>query len=141
MIKTYILGTGFLSNNLRKKVNNSKIYSATDFVKNLKKIDDNKKFNLIINTFYSSRKLNKIQSYENFVKKSLSEVSIVIDKIGKKKINKIIYTSSSSVYGSVNNNIKIDDSNNRYAYSSLKLSAESLLKNFCDKKKIKLIIC
>ena len=90
MIKTYILGTGFLSNNLRKKVNNSKIYSATDFVKNLKKIDDNKKFNLIINTFYSSRKLNKIQSYENFVKKSLSEVSVVIDKIGKKKINKII---------------------------------------------------
>tara|TARA_Y100000590_G_scaffold252145_1_gene283125 strand:- start:132 stop:2354 length:2223 start_codon:yes stop_codon:yes gene_type:complete len=141
MIKTYILGTGFLSNNLRKKVNNSKIYSATDFVKNLKKIDDNKKFNLIINTFYSSRKLNKIQSYEIFVKKSLSEVSLVIDKIGKKKINKIIYTSSSSVYGSVNNNIKVDDSNNRYAYSSLKLSAESLLKNFCDKKKIKLIIC
>ena len=107
MIKTYILGSGFLSNNLGKKVKNSKIYSAIDFVKNLKKIDDNKKFNLIINTFYSSRKLNKIQSYENFVKKSLSEVSVVIDKIGKKKINKIIYTSSSSVYGSINNNILV----------------------------------
>ena len=51
-----------------------------------------------------------------------------------------MYTSSSSVYGSINNKIKILDQNNRYIYSSTKLSCEMLLK-FFNKSKIDLDIC
>ena len=142
MIKTYILGTGYLSNNLKKKIINSKIYSAEDFKKNLTGINkNNKKFNLIINTFYSSRKLNNIQSYKNFIKKSILDLAEFLDKINPNKINKIIYTSSASVYASINSKININDRNNRYIYSSLKLSAETLLKNYCNKRTINLSIC
>ena len=120
MIKTYILGTGYLSNNLKNKIFNSKIYDTEDFKKNLKEINkNNKKFNLIINTFYSSRKLNNIQSYKNFIKKSILDLAEFLDKISPKKINKIIYTSSASVYASVNSKININDRNNRYIYSSV----------------------
>ena len=64
-----------------------------------------------------------------------------MDKINPKNIKKILYTSSSSVYGSINNKIKILDQNNRYIYSSTKLSCEMLLKNFSNKSKIDLDIC
>ena len=43
MIKTYILGTGYLSNNLKKKILNSKIYDTENFKKNLKEINNNNK--------------------------------------------------------------------------------------------------
>ena len=56
-------------------------------------------------------------------------------------VNKIIYTSSSSVYGSLNSKLNIPDRNNRYIYSSFKISAENLIKNFCNKKKINFDIC
>ena len=64
-----------------------------------------------------------------------------MDKINPKNIKKILYTSSSSVYGSINNKVKILDQNNRYIYSSTKLSCEMLLKNFSNKSKIDLDIC
>ena len=56
-------------------------------------------------------------------------------------VNKIIYTSSSSVYGSINSKLNIPDKNNRYIYSSFKISAENLIKNFCNKKNINFDIC
>jgi hypothetical protein len=56
MIETYIIGSGFLSDNLKKKITNSKIYSAKDFKKKITTINKKKKINLIINSFYASRK-------------------------------------------------------------------------------------
>ena len=138
MIKTFILGSGYLSKNLKSKIPNSSIFTIDEFIS--VKIKEKKKFNLIVNSFYSSRKLEKITSYNKFVYKSLSEISFLIDSLNPKSINKIIYTSSSSVYGSINNKIDINDKNNRYIYSSLKLSAETLLKNYCNSRKIPLII-
>ncbi len=142
MIKNIILGTGYLSSNLIKKIENSKIYSSKDFKREIYKFNKSKyKINLIINSFFSSKKLNKVSSYREFVKKTVIEISEVIDNIDPKIINKIIYTSSSSVYGSLNNNLSFEDKNNRSVYSSFKLSAESLVKNFSSLHKINLSIC
>ena len=58
----------------------------------------------------------------------------------QKKIKKIIYTSSASVYGSVNELHYSSDNNNKTLYSSAKLLNEALLNNFCQKKSIQLII-
>ena len=114
MINNIILGTGYLSSNLRKNVKTSKVYSYTEFKKELKKFNKKKnKINLIINSFYSSKKLNNINSYKDFVKKSISEVSEVLDEIDVRIINKVLYTSSYSVYGSLNNKISFKDKNNR----------------------------
>lgn len=142
MTKTYIIGTGYLSKELVKEIPNSEILNAKIFIKQIKSINKaQKKFNLIINSFYSSRKLNNLYSYKVFIDKSLSEIAEIFDKIEPKKIKKILYTSSSSVYGSINDKIKISDQNNRYIYSSTKLSGEILTKNFVNRFKINLDIC
>ena len=142
MSKTYIIGTGYLSDELAKEIPDSKIFKARNFIKKISLINSSKeKINLIINSFYSARKLNDLYSYKIFVEKSLSEIAEILDKINPKNIKKILYTSSSSVYGSINNKIKILDQNNRYIYSSTKLSCEMLLKNFSNKSKIDLDIC
>jgi len=142
MIKTYIIGTGYLSNELKKEIVNSEIVSAQSFIKVVSLINKSKKkINLIINSFYSSKKLNDLYSYKIFIEKSLLEIGEILDKINPKKIKKILYTSSSSVYGSINNKIKILDQNNRYIYSSTKLTCEMLLKNFSNKSEIDLDIC
>jgi nucleoside-diphosphate-sugar epimerase len=142
MINTCIIGTGYLSNNLKKKISGSKIYSAKDFINIICLVNKKKKkINLIINSFFSANKLNDLKSYEEFVNKSIFEISKILDLLNPKIINKIIYTSSSSIYSSVNNEIELKDHNNRNLYSAFKIASESLLKNHCNKKKIPLNIC
>ena len=106
MSKILIIGTGYLSEKLSKQIIGSKIYSASKFKKNLSLINKSKKkIKLIINSSYSSRKLNNLISYKIFIEKSILEISEILDSINPKLIEKIIYTSSSSVYGSINNKI------------------------------------
>ncbi|MDC0394054.1 polysaccharide biosynthesis protein [Candidatus Pelagibacter sp.] len=142
MIKTYIIGTGYLSSKLSKKIKNSEVISADIFLKQISKINSKSdKFNIIINAFYSSKKLHNIKSYKLFIKKSLLDIASIFDVINSSLINKILYTSSSSIYGSINNYKIFKDENNRYIYSSLKISAENLIKNFCVKNQIYFDIC
>ena len=141
MIDTYIIGTGYLSEHLQKKIANSKIYSSQLFLKNIGNINKKKKINLIINSFYSAKKLGKLDSYEKFVRKTVFEISKIFDLLNHKIINKIIYTSSSSIYGSLDSNVNLKDDNNRKIYAAFKISSEYLVKNYCSKGKIQLNIC
>ena len=95
-MKTYIIGKrSNLSIELYKKIKKSKIISSEEF-KNLKL---ESKSNLIINNFFPSSKISKLNNYNEFINLSLSNLTKALDKIEIKKINKIIYSSSSSVYG------------------------------------------
>lgn len=141
MTFTYILGSGYLSDNLRKKIVSSKLFSAKDFIKNIENINKKKKINLIINSFYSVNKLNYFNSYKFFINKSIYELSKILDLLNPSIINKIIFTSSSSVYGLITNHKDAAEYNNRGIYASLKLSVESMIKNFCYKNNVKLSIC
>lgn len=135
-MKTIILGKeSNISNHLSKKFK-LEVYSIKEFIKNYKNFK-NKNLNLIINSFYPSSKLNSIDSYYSFCEKSLLELSKLLDVINYKKVNKIIYTSSSSVYNLKSNNIKYF---NRNFYASFKLSSEEMLKKFCVEKKIDIIL-
>ena len=141
-MKTIILGkNSYLSTNLKKSIINSEIYSLGD--DNIKKVNFYN-CNIVINSFYSSLKLEKIDSYQDFIKRSLYDLSIFLDQIKGKKIRKIIYSSSSATYNLIDDNrlsIKnFNDERNRNIYSSTKLSAENLIKNFCTKNKIKFCI-
>ena len=132
-----ILGKrSYLSLELKKKIKNTNIFSLEKFP--YEEIGD-KKYNLIINSFYSSLDLKEIKSYEKFFKKSLYELSIFLDNFPTKKINKILYTSSSSIYNSVND-YDLEDSRNRIIYSTTKFAAENLIRNFSKKNKIKFCI-
>ena len=121
-MKTLIFGKkSYLSDYLKKSITNSKVYSLSEKNLDLAEFENS---NIIINSFYSSLKLEKIDDYELLIKKSIFELSKLLDKIKKKKINIIIYTSSSSIYNSFNENI-FKDERNRKVYAALKIAAEN----------------
>ena len=109
----------------------------------IKKINQNKKVNLDFNNFFSSSKLNvlKYQDYDEFKKLSIQPILDLFKNINVKKINKIIYTSSSSVYGLTENlNSETKDKLNRELYSSFKLACEKIIVNFANKNNKKYYI-
>ena len=136
-MKTFIFGKkSYLTNKLHENLKNSFVYSLGD--DEIKKINFNDS-NIIINSFYSSLYLDKINNYEDFINKSIFEVSKFLDILKNFKINQIIYSSSSSIYNSINEE-DFSDERNRKLYASTKYNVENLIKNFCQKKKIKLCI-
>ena len=136
-MKILILGKkSYLSEKLHESFKDSKLYSLDD--KNLKNIEFKNRI-IIINSFYSTLHLEKLNNYELFYKKSIYDLSKFLDLISKKKVKKIIYTSSSSIYNSINENDLADD-RNRKIYSSTKYAAENLIKNFCSTNSINFCI-
>ena len=104
----------------------------------LNKIKNFKKINLIFNNFYPSKNLNKLnhKNYKIFCELSLEKISLIFQKIPSHKINKIIYTSSASIYRiSENLSHPKKDNFNRELYSSFKLAAEKLIINYANKMK------
>ena len=118
-----------LSQNLRNKLQNSYVISSEEII-NLK-LDLNKnvgRINLIINSFYPSIKLQNPIDYNEFIEKSLLILTKILNYFELKRINKIIYTSSSSIYN-LNNNFNLYGSklSNREIYSITKLLCEKIL--------------
>ena len=72
---------------------------------------------------------------------SLEKISMILQKVPSFKINKIIYTSSASVYRVPENlSSQENDKFNRELYSSFKLAAEKMILNFANRKKKKYYI-
>ena len=131
-----------LSNELNKNIQNIILIPT----KQIEKLDNilkkNEKSTIIYNTFCKSTLINgfidpKIYSYYSF--DNLSEF-IKVCLRNESKINQIIYTSSSSLYG--NNQLANEESrcNILNIYASFKLSSELLLKKYILPSKIKLLI-
>lgn len=144
MTKTIIIGKkSSLSNSLKKNVKNCEIVSQNEnFVLKLKKIKS-KKVNLIFNNFFPATKLNTLTSndFDKFSKFSIHILSQILSNLDNKKISKIIYSSSSSIYNISKNISSIKHDNlNRALYSSFKLSAEKLIKNYSIKNKVNFFI-
>ena len=130
-IKNIIVGKrSNLSHELNKFISNSIIVNANEF----KKIQQRERFNLILNHFYSSSKLKSNFSLELFFKKTLIDTIKILEIVNKKKINKIIYTSSCSV------NFKDDGIENmalgKFLYKNTKILNERIIINFCETNKI-----
>lgn len=113
--------------------------SEIDKNKIFKKIDKKKKYSIIINSFYPSAKLNNFKNYEDFYQNSLLSLSKFLDLINRIKIEKIIYSSSSAVYNSLNSKLISEKDLNRKIYSTTKIAAENMLSNFCTKKNISFV--
>jgi len=146
MIKNIILGKeSLLTKNLIKK----NLFSSTFSVRNisavteiLNEINKYKKVNIILNNFYPSAKIKELkrQDYVKFYDQSLLFNARLFSKIDPRKINRIIYSSSSSVYNSVGTDYKFSDSGNKLLYSSTKIAAENLIYNFASIHKISFVI-
>jgi len=140
MINVIIGKDSPLTQELSRHIKNLIVLSGRD--KNLLlKLNKLNKFNVIFNNFYPSKFLNKLDfNYTEFYQNSLIINANILDCIDPKKINKIIYSSSSSIYGSFNDSSVLDESINKRIYSSIKSANENLFISFCVKNKIQYII-
>ena len=112
-MKTIIIGKeSLLTKHLKLKIKNSivfssrseeEIYEIVDFINNSKK-----KINLIMNNFYPSAKINQLNNldYIKFYEQSIVSNARIFSSIDPKKINRIVYSSSSAVYNSIRKDYK-----------------------------------
>tara|TARA_B100001057_G_C22860473_1_gene954329 strand:+ start:1835 stop:4084 length:2250 start_codon:yes stop_codon:yes gene_type:complete len=146
MIQNIIIGkNSFVTLHILKYLKNSKVYSANDsnIEKLIKEVNKFKKINIIFNNFFPSNSLNKLslKDYGKFCYLSINRTIILLKNIKSSKINKIIYTSSSSVNDiALNLNNTNKDNFNRELYSSFKLAVEKLISNYANKKNKKYYI-
>ena len=133
-MKTVILGKrSNLTSCLKKTLRNPIVLGKNEIIEaNIKKLPN--KFNLIINTFHPSNQLSSINNFETFFQNNFIYISKFLDSITHARINKIIYTSSSSVYGDIK-----DYKNIRNLNALSKLLVENYLLNINSLRK-KLII-
>jgi len=144
MTKNIIIGkTSKLTLSLKSKIGSAKIISSNKINYEMLKSDKSEKVNYIFNNFYPSYKLNQLKpnEYKKFVELSLVKLTEILSNLKTKNINKIIYTSSASVYSLSEqlDEFKLDK-NNRKIYASFKYSAEKIVENFCRIKKINFYI-
>jgi len=140
MIKNIIFGKrSNLTSSIIERINNHRVISSSKY--NLAQLNllNSGKNNYIFNNFYPSFKLNSLNhyDYENFLQLSLSDLVQILSNLKIKNINKIIYTSSASVYGIADNlkNFELDKYN-RKVYAAFKYSSEKIIENFCRPNKI-----
>ena len=142
MINIIIGKDSNLTKALTKKLLNTKVFSARDpkLIDKIKLLNNYKKINLIFNNFYPANRINNLNhsNYFDFYKQSLLINSEILQNINKNKIKKIIYTSSSSIYGSINENF--EENVNRKIYTSTKIANENLFISFCKQNAIQYII-
>lgn len=139
MITTLIIGKeSNLSRQLEAKISNSTLLSAREIRENLELLlkYKNQKINIIFNNFQSSTQLNNLKNSSEYIANAILTTSLILDYFKKSDINKIIYTSSSSVYG---NNILCSEEDAvkpLNLHSSLKIANEKLIEKFCTDKEI-----
>ena len=130
----------YITQALTKFIRNAEIFSANELNKiNIEDIRSKKKINLIFNNFYPSKKLNNLtfRDYSEFEKLSIQKLTHILSKISPKKINKIIYTSSASIYRLAENvDSEKKDEFNRELYSAFKLASEKIILNYCSKNNL-----
>jgi len=138
---TIIIGKNSnLSKELSKNIENVILVSSLDVIDGLSgiSIPKDEKVNIIFNNFQTATKLNSIENPIEYIERSIGVTAKVLDYIKSSScnINKIIYTSSSSVYG---NNIlchEQDELKPLNLHASLKISNEKLIEKFCIENEI-----
>lgn len=90
-----------------------------------------KRISVIFNNFQPSTELGNIESYSDYIQSAILATSRVLDYFSKEQIVKIIYTSSSSVYGDNSLCKESDDVNIMSLHPALKFSNEKMIENYC----------
>lgn len=133
-----------LSHQLGKKLENVVLISAKDISNNITILAPylGQKVNIIFNNFQMATKLGDVSNPANYIGYSIGTTSKVLQYIKENNIqvNKIIYTSSSSVYG---NNIlckETDELKPNSLHAALKVANEKLISQYCVDNKIEYTI-
>lgn len=142
MRKVIIIGKNSnLTNKLSNKLLDCNILSSREILSSSKILNELKEqldINIIFNNFQAAINLNKFDNLESYISNSIVVTSRILDfiKNNRIKVNKIIYTSSSSVYG---NNILCNENDElkpMNLHASLKVANEKLVEKFCMENSI-----
>lgn len=142
MRKVIIIGKNSnLTNKLSNKLLDCNILSSREILSSSKILNELKEqldINIIFNNFQAAINLNKFDNLESYISNSIVVTSKILDfiKNNRIKVNKIIYTSSSSVYG---NNILCNENDElkpMNLHASLKVANEKLVEKFCIENSI-----
>ena len=127
-----------LSNVLQQKIDNIILISARDILANIEILAPYKKLKirLIFNHFRPSTQLNNIQNYTQYMQQAIVSTSMILDYLSPTLIEKIIYTSSSSVYGSNRLCQESDILKPINLHASLKISKEKIIESYSQKYNI-----
>lgn len=134
MPTTIIIGQNSnLSQELSKKIVDCVLVSSRALSRKIDHLSPfrNKNIKIIFNNFQTATALNTLASSTAYIENSILTTAKVLDYFKGEKIVKIIYTSSSSVYG---NNILCKETDILEALSlhaSLKISNEKLIEKYC----------
>lgn len=129
-----------LSQRLNQRINNCILISSEnfeiEFLNTLKYID--KPCSIIFNNFQNSTLLNDYSRLDKYIESSILITSKILTLLSKSNVivSKIIYTSSSSVYGNNKFCSEKDDTKPMSLQAALKFANEELIKSFCLLNKI-----
>ncbi|WP_345980687.1 SDR family oxidoreductase [Sulfurimonas sp. HSL3-2] len=132
---TLIIGKNSnLSNALYSKVKNCFLISSRELLENIDILSrfKDRRVNIIFNNFQQAIQLNNLENASSYITNSILITAKVLDYFKTVDINKIIYTSSSSVYG---NNIlcnEKDELKPMNLHASLKVANEKLIEKYCN---------
>lgn len=129
-----------LSQHLLGAIENSVSVSASDAVRYLAQFDwhNHQPVNLILNQFQPATKLGDLSNPIDYINNAIVSSAKILHSIESQasNINKIIYTSSSSVYGNNPACKETDAPAPISLHASLKLANEKLVSSFCDQHAI-----
>jgi len=135
-----VIGRGSnLSKELEKNLENVVLISSLNATKELETLNiEDKSLNIIFNNFQVSTKLNELSNPKEYIERSIMTTAKVLGFIKSKNlnVNRIVYTSSSSVYGNSEFCRESDPLQPLSLHSSLKISNERLVTNFCHQNNI-----
>lgn len=136
---TLIIGKNSnLSQHLAQKIPNCVLISSREISSDVTVLSSFKdtKISIIFNNFQTASRLNDTDNLEAYVENSIVVTAKVLDYFKNTAVDKMIYTSSSSVYG---NNIlcnETDEVKPLNLHASLKVSNEKMIEKYCTERQI-----
>lgn len=128
-----------LSKHLEKNLHNTLLISSLNLETfNDISFKDYEKINIIFNQFQIATKLYILDNPLEYINRSITTTATILEYIKLKAIaiNKIIYTSSSSVYGNNTSCSEGDDTHPLSLHASLKAANEKLIETFSQDNNI-----
>ncbi len=140
MINIIIGKNSNLSKLLKRNIDNTYLISSQNIEEELNglNLSKEKSINIIFNNFQISTKLNDLSNPSEYIDRSIMTTANVLNyiKINNLSINKIIYTSSSSVYGNNELCLETDSLQPLSLHSSLKIANERLIETFATQNRV-----
>jgi len=136
-MQTVIIGKrSNLSRHLLGAIDDAVCVTASEAVEYLTQLDwqQHQSINLVLNQFQPATRLNDLSSPTDYVDNAIASTARILQSIQSQteKINRIVYTSSSSVYGNNPDCKESDIPAPISLHATLKLANEKLISYFCN---------